>query len=222
MEFQNNSALSSLSNLNKYTTKNNEIILSNETSLSSMVPFQSSSSSLLSTSTQSRSQPNSNNNASLQNYLNNNHIKILSKTDAIITNSKNNFTSIKSNRDTPINDNKPLKQIQQQHKQSTIEIAKLINSKTSINEQDLNTSISPLSNASSSDISSTSSTSNSMLFNQTQSLTHLDNDDFSMTNQSQSPPVVVRQVANVRERQVSGFIKGAYPYLFFNLYIKFF
>ena len=61
-----------------------------------------------------------------------------------------------------------------------------------------------------------------MLFNQTQSLTHLDNDDFSMTNQSQSPPVVVRQVANVRERQVSGFIKGAYQYLFFNLYIKFF
>jgi hypothetical protein len=207
MEFQNNSALSSLSNLNKYSAKNNEIILSNETSLSSTVPFQPSSSSLLSTPTQSRSQPNSNNNASLQNYLNNNHIKNLSKTDAIITNSKNNSMSIKSNRDTPINDNKPLKNYQIQQKQS--EIAKLINSKTSINEQDLNTSVSPLSNASSSDISSTSSTSNSMLFNQTQSLTYLDNDDFSITNHSQSPPVVVRQVANVRERQVSIFIRGS-------------
>ena len=219
MEFQNNSALSSLSNLNKYSTKNNEIILSNVTSLSSMVPFQSSSSSLLSTPTQSRSQPNSNNNASLQNYLNNNHIKNLSKTDAIITNSKNNSTGIKSNRDIPINDNKPLKNYQiqqQQQKQSAVEIAKLINSKTSINEQDLNTSVSPLSNASSSDISSTSSTSNSMLYNQTQSLTHLDNDVFSITNHSQSPPVVVRQVANVRERQVSKFFRGACCFLLFN------
>jgi hypothetical protein len=227
MEFKNNTAPSSLSlsssttNLNKYMSENSEIMLSNETNSSSPISFQLSSS--LSTPIQSLPQPNLiNNNASLQSYLNNNHNNNLSKTDTHIINSKT------SNYNTPINDNKPIKKYHIQHKQQEqqplpVEVLKLINSKTLINDQDLTvSSVSPLSNASSSDLSSSSfaSSSNSMLCNQTQSLAHLDNDDFSITtsttathSQAQSPPVVVRQVANVRERQRTESLNEAFEKL---------
>jgi len=233
MEFKNNTAPSSLSlsssstatNLNKYISENSEIMLSNETNSSSPISFQLSSSSL-STPIQSLPQPNLiNNNASLQSYLNNNHNNNLSKTDTHIINSKT------SNYTTPINDNKPIKKYHIQHKQQQqhqpalpVEVLKLINSKTLINDQDLTvSSVSPLSNASSSDLSSSSfaSSSNSMLCHQTQSLAHLDNDDFSITtasttathSQAQSPPVVVRQVANVRERQRTESLNEAFEKL---------
>ena len=201
MEFQNNSNLSSLSNLNKYSSESNEITLSKEARCTSTMPYTSPSSSSL--SIQSQPQPSIKNNQNLHIYLNKSITKNLSKTDALIINK-----NTKSNHSTSINNGKSLKSYQTQQNTKPalpVEILKLINSKTIINEQDLNASVSPLSNASSSDLSSSSSasSSNSMLFNQ--SLTNLDNDDFSITNHSQSPPVIVRQVANVRERQVSIF-----------------